>query len=95
MTDETPVVGTAIPTRGRMRSKCEIKHADPGPLDKFAPCPKCWPCVDREGRRRAAHSWDGDGVCVFCDSKKQVRKPIKRRVGHWRGSKALRRMEPL
>ena len=81
---ETEVVQAV---RGRHLSKSEIRHADPGPLDKYAPCPTCWPCVDREGRRRAVHSWDSDGVCVFCDEAKPVRKPIKRRVGHWPGSR--------
>jgi len=80
MTDDpTPAIGIYLPARGRMRSKCEIRHADAGPCDCYAPHPKRCVCCDSTGYMRRKHAFvesKSDGVhCVWCG--------------------ALRRMEPL
>jgi len=72
MTDDpTPAIGIYLPARGRMRSKCEIRHADAGPCDCYAHPPSRCECKSRAGRQRRHHSylhesWQGMR-CVFCD----------------------------
>jgi len=73
MTDDpTPAIGIYLPARGRMRSKCEIRHCDASPCDCYAPHPKRCVCVSRNGYHRKRHDFMVDGLegrrCVWCDA---------------------------
>lgn len=58
------------PAKGKHLSPTkDILPAEPAPEDDFAPHPKNCKCRDRAGRWRARHSYDEDGVCIFCDKR--------------------------
>lgn len=39
---------------------------------RWAPLKGYAPCKDRAGRKRRQHTFDGDGTCIFCNSKRRM-----------------------